>query len=105
MAKKINSKRNLGENTFFKGQKISKAIYKFMVSLILPKNERKYEKIRHNSTMIPQVDFFCSFFWRIEDTIICFRDLLTFSENPNLPKHFVFFILYFVYQFNSVHFQ
>ena len=31
---------------------------------ILPKNE----KIRPNSTMIPQVEFFHSFFGKIEDT-------------------------------------
>jgi hypothetical protein len=48
-----------------------------MLSSILPKNKRKHKKIRPNSTMMS--NFFHSFFSRIEDTIICFRDLLTFN--------------------------
>ena len=54
---------------YIKGQTISK---KIMVSSTLPKNERwdnfRYIKLSQRS-----------FFGKIEDTINCFRDLLTFS--------------------------
>ena len=58
-----------------KGRKSRK---QFMVSSILQKNEGKNKKTQPKSTMIPQVEFFLLIFGRIEDTIICFRDLLTF---------------------------
>ena len=57
------------KNVFNKGQKISK---KNMLSWILPKNERWGNFI---SWKLPQR----SFFGRIQDAIICFWDLLTFS--------------------------
>ena len=42
--------------------------------------------------MIPQDEFlFCSFFGRIEDTINCFRDLLTSSEHQIDDENFVNF--------------
>ena len=68
-----------------KGQKISKAIYGI---LDFYKKERKNEKIQPNSTMIPQVKSFYSFFRRIEETIICFRDFPTFKALSELemPK-------------------
>ena len=47
-----------------------------MVSSILPKNERKKFDF---TSMIPQVELFSFVFGRIEETINCFRDLLTFS--------------------------
>ena len=59
--------------------KVSKSRKQFMVSSILPKNEKN----RPNSTTIPQVDFFCSFFGRNEGTLNCFRDLLTFKARTN----------------------
>ena len=46
-----------------------------MVSSILPKNERS----SLTSTECVQDSEFRSFFGRIQDAIICFRDLLTFS--------------------------
>jgi hypothetical protein len=60
--------------------KVRKSRKQFMVSSILPKNERKNDKIQPITYLILStvVDFFCSFFGRNEDTIICFRDLLTF---------------------------
>ena len=54
--------------------KVSKSREQFMVSSILPKNERwdnfMYWKLSQ-----------CSFFGRIEDTIICFPDCLTFTKS------------------------
>ena len=41
--------------------KVRKSRKQFMVYSILPKNEKKTEKIQPNSTMIPQVEFFRSF--------------------------------------------
>ena len=50
-------------------------------NLCYPQFFQKNEKNR------PQVEFFCSFFGRIEDTIICFQDLLTFNDvNKDLLK-------------------
>ena len=43
--------------------KVRKSRKQFMVSSILPKNERKNEKIQPNSTMIPQVEFFLFVVW------------------------------------------
>ena len=55
--------------------KVSKSRKKNMLSLILPKNERwgifMYWKMPQRS-----------FFGRIQDAIICFRDLLTFTTMP-----------------------
>jgi hypothetical protein len=51
-----------------------------MISSILPKTNEKTKKNQPNITMIPQVNFFLFVFGRIEDTIICFRDLMTFSQ-------------------------
>ena len=48
-----------------------------MVSSILPKIERKQFHLRYHSS---KVEFFRSFFGRIEEIINCFRDLLTFSN-------------------------
>ena len=47
-----------------------------MVSLILPK---KRMKLTIMSTEGAQDSEFCLFFGRIQDAIICFRDLLNFS--------------------------
>ena len=57
-----------------KGQKVLKAIYGSP-----EKRTNKTERIGPNS-MIPQVKFFTFVFERIEDTIICFQDLLTFNK-------------------------
>ena len=43
--------------------KVSKSRKQFMVSSILPKNERKNEKNRPNTTMIIRVQFFSFVFW------------------------------------------
>ena len=56
--------------------KVSKSQKQLMVSSILPKNERKKFDF---TSMIPQVELFSFVFGRIEETINCFRDLLTFS--------------------------
>ena len=56
--------------------KVSKSRKQFKVSSILPKNEQKQFYLRYHSS---KVQFFCSFCGRIEETIDCFRDLLTFS--------------------------
>ena len=47
-----------------------------MVSLILQKNERKQFDLMYHSS---KVEFFRSFFRRIQETINLFRDLLIFS--------------------------
>ena len=47
-----------------------------MVSLILPKNEKKLIILSKEDA---QDSEFRSFFGRIEETINCFRDLLTFN--------------------------
>ena len=51
-----------------------------MVSSILPKNKQDYPVL---SIFCTQDSEFFSFFGRIEETIICFRDCLTFSTNAN----------------------
>ena len=64
-----------------KGQTVSKAI--FGVVSILPKNH-------YPEPHLFIIVIFCLFFGRIEDTIICFRDGLTFRrilfENNNLRR-------------------
>ena len=47
----------------------------FLVSSILPKNERKQGELRYSAPHY--VEFFCSFFGRILDTNKYFRDLPT----------------------------
>ena len=54
------------------GLKVSKSQKQFMVSSILPKNEHWDNFMNWKLSQ-------CSFFGRIEDTINCFRDLLTFN--------------------------
>ena len=61
-----------------KGQLISKAIYRILNS---PKNERNALRILSSALRL--------FFGRIEETIICFRDLLTLTHMEN-KKHLVF---------------
>ena len=56
--------------------KVSKSRMQIVVSSILPKNRTKLTILSNFST---QDSEFRSFFGRIEDTTICFRDLLTFS--------------------------
>ena len=51
--------------------KVSKSRKQFMVSRILPKNEQTEQSQDSN---------FQSFFGRIQETINCFRDLLTFRQ-------------------------
>jgi hypothetical protein len=57
--------------------KVSKSRKQFMVTSILPKNERK--SLSWASSLL---SFVC-FFGRIEETISCFRDLLTFKFQIN----------------------
>jgi hypothetical protein len=66
-------------NWVIKSQKILKAIYGI---LNYPKRNKKMKKIdlRPNVT-IPQVEFFLFVFSWNEDTIICYRDLLTFRSS------------------------
>ena len=57
--------------------KVSKSRKRFMVSSILPNNKQK------NSTLLLwylRLNCFRSFFGRIEETINCFWDLLTFNK-------------------------
>ena len=70
-----------------------------MVSSILPKNERKLlcpqffknrTKIIILTTTGPQDNYFRSVFGRIEDTINCFRDFLTFKKFLNSRKSYIF---------------
>ena len=56
--------------TCTKGQTISKANYGFLNS---PKKRMKLTILSKEHAQDRE------FFWRIEETIICFRDLLTFS--------------------------
>ena len=51
--------------------KVSKFGNVFFVSSILPKNERKQFDLWYHST---RVEFFCSFFGRIEETEKMFRN-------------------------------
>ena len=48
-----------------------------------PKNERKQVDLRYHSS---KVEFVCSLFGGIEDTIICFRDYLTLSVDGKSQK-------------------
>ena len=68
---KMNVELNLFRITVLKVRKSRK---QFMVSPILPKNERKNEKIRPNSTMIPHVEFFVRFLGEMK-TLLRFTDL------------------------------
>ena len=56
-------------------KKISKAIYGILIVNSL-KKRTKNKKIRPNSTIIHQDEFFVFWWGRNEDTIIYFRDLL-----------------------------
>ena len=56
--------------------KVSKSQKGIMVSSILPKNKWKVSAL---VLWYLRSNCFCSFFGRIEDTINCFRDLLTFN--------------------------
>ena len=48
-------------------------------------NAMVYKRVKvrqfRKQTMVTQDSEFCSFFGRIEETIVCFRDCLTFSDN------------------------
>ena len=63
--------------------KVSKSQKKNLVSSILPKNERS--SLSYVSTEGTQDSEFRSIFGRIQDAIICFRDLLTFSSDVGKP--------------------
>ena len=65
---------------FSKGQTISKANYGVLNS------PKKRTKLTILSKEEAQDSEFRSFFGRIEDTINCFRDLLTFSTSGNLDS-------------------
>ena len=47
-------------------------------------SSKKWTKLTILSTEVAQDSEFCSFFGRIQDAIICFRDLLTFSTHGNV---------------------
>ena len=66
--------QNLYKNRAAKGQTISKANYDFLNS---PKKQTKLTKLSKEHV---QDSEFRSFFGRIEEIIIGFRDLLTFTE-------------------------
>ena len=59
--------------------KVSKSRKQFIVSSIFPKNEQN-----SLSFFFTQDSEFCSFFGRIEDTIIFFRDCLTFKTTQHI---------------------
>ena len=63
-------KGNFIINLVTKGQEISKANYDVLNS------SKKRSKHTQDSILVE----FCSFFGRIKDIIICFRDLLTFNK-------------------------
>ena len=71
--------------------KVSKFPKQFMVSWTLPKNERKQFDLRYHGS---KVECFPLFFGRIQETINCFRNILTCKEtNPhfsisNSQSHF-----------------
>ena len=66
-----------------------------MVSSILPMNERfQYIKLSQRS-----------FFGRIEDTIICFRDLLTFSRKKIFAESYLKTALYAQLKFAHINFS
>ena len=69
--------------TFF--VKVSKSRKQFMVSSTLPINKRKQFNMKCHSS---KVEFFRSFFGWIEDTISCFRDLLTFTWSMKCRPRF-----------------
>ena len=58
--------------------KVSKSRKQFMVFSILPKNERNSLSW---ASFLLRIVIFAHFFWRIQETINCFRDLLTFSTS------------------------
>ena len=59
--------------------KVSKSQKQFLVSSILPKHKRKQFDLKYYSS---KIEFFRSFFGRIEETINCSLDLLTFKSLP-----------------------
>ena len=61
---------------FFLKIKVSKSRKQFMTSSILPKNERNSLSLA--SSISNQDSKFCALFGKIEETIIYFRELLTF---------------------------
>ena len=78
--------RRDGEATEAKGWKIS--LKQFIVSSILPKNERKKLKTFDLRVLRSAFSFFRSFFGRIEDTKICSRDFLTFRKKSGCVEFF-----------------
>ena len=58
--------------------KVSKSRMQFMVFLILKKTKTKLTILSKEDA---QDSGICSFFGRIEETLNCFRDLLTISIN------------------------
>ena len=64
---------------FVKSYELKVSLFRnvFLVSSILPKNERKQFDLRYHNS---KVEFFRSFFGRIEDTKKTFRNKLTFSN-------------------------
>ena len=67
---------------FTKGQLISMGLFGVFNSFKKRTKKRKNSTQQYYTSVISQVEFFCSFFGRIEDTIVCFRDLLTFKVFP-----------------------
>ena len=71
-------------STNFLGPNILNCTYQRLVNFDIvllclqfpPKNEQKQVDLRYHSS---KVEFVCSCFGGIKDTIICFRDYLTFS--------------------------
>ena len=57
--------------------KVSKSRKQIIVSSILPKNNQNSLSW---TCSLPRIVSFVRFFWRIEETIICFQDYLTFNR-------------------------
>ena len=80
----LSSNGSEGKADFFKGIftraiKVRKSRKQFMLSLILPQNEQKITILSIFSLENTHDSGILFIFGRIENTIICFRDCLTFS--------------------------
>ena len=78
--------------------KVSKFPKQFMVSWTLPKNEQKQFDLRYHSS---KVECFPLFLGRIQETINCFRNILTCKETnshfsiSNSQSHFTIILTWF----------
>ena len=67
--------------------KVKKSWKQSMVSSILPKTNKNHYPEHFSHIEMPRIVSLVHFFGKIEDTIICFRDFLTFNSCLDDKQH------------------